>query len=317
MSPKHEPAPPEPTADDLLLRLAERYYFAHRTMVEIAAEFGISRFRVARLLAEAERRGAVRITLHRPADEVDDLSARLKRRYDLRHAVVVHGAQLSEQQLREALGREGARLLHTLLADGDVLGVGWGRAIEAVANAAGALPDCEVVQLSGITGHPSSNSMELVRRFSALTGAEAFPLYVPLLVPDAATATSLRQSDGVAETFARFEKVSVAVVAIGSWNPPNSQLHSVVSPRIREILTSAGLQAEIGGIFLDKDGVEIQTPLSDQIMSISAQQFAAIPTVVAVAGSVSKTNSIRAVLRGGYVNALVTDSGVARRLLDE
>lgn len=302
--------------DDLLLRVSERYHFGHRSHIDIGKEFGISRFRVARLLDEAERRGVVQITLHRPPPQHGGLAAELKAKYGLRQAAVVDSGAMSEQQLRDALGREGAVILHKLLADGDVLGVGWGRAVEAVANFAPALPRCQVVQLSGITGHPSSNSMELVRRFAGLTGEDAYPLYAPLIVPSAETAASLRLSDGIAETFTQFRNVSVALVAIGSWNPPNSQLHSVVGPKVREMLTSAGLQAEIGGIFLDADGDEIDTPLSNQIMSISSSDFRAIPTVIAVAGTVSKARSIRAVLNGGYVNALVTDSSAARRLLD-
>jgi len=305
-----------PDHDDLVLRVAERYHFARHSMVAIAQEFGISRFRVARLLDEGERRGAVRITLHRPRDGQRDLTTRLRSRYGLRHVAVVNASHLPEVQLREELGREGARLLAGLLADGDVLGVGWGRSVEAVANAVTTLPRCSVVQMSGITGHPSNNSMELVRRFSAITGEAAYPLYAPLLVPDAATAHALRTSHGIAETFERFRGISVGLVTVGSWDPPNSLLRSFISPRVREMLTAAGLQAELGGVFLDDEGHEIETPLSGQIMSISAEEFRAIPTVIAVAGHTSKARAIRAVLRGGYVNALVTDDAVARQLLD-
>lgn len=302
--------------DDLLLRVAERYYFARRSMVEIAREFGISRFRVARLLDEGERRGAVRITLHRPGRAQGELSTRLKAKYGVRHAVVVNSGGLGEGQLRLALGSAGARLLSSLLSDGDVLGVGWGRAVSAVADAAVNLPHCVVVQLSGITGPPSNNSMDLVRRFAALTGETAYPLYAPLLVPDAVTAKSLRSSPGIAETFARFRDVSVALVAVGSWDPPNSLLRSYIPPKVRDLLTAAGLRAELGGIFLDEDGREIATPLSHQILSISAAELADVPTVIAVAGHPSKAVAIRAALRGGYVNALVTDSAVAQALLD-
>lgn len=314
-TPPRRDAAPARSHDDTLLAVAQRYYFAQNSMVAIADELGISRFRVARLLEEAERRGAVRITLHRPTEVKNDAAAHLRARYGLRHAVVVSGGHLTEAQQRSALGRAGATLLQSLLADGDVLGVGWGRAVEAVADMSGTLPRCKVVQLSGITGHPNSNSMELVRRFSTLTGGDAYPLYAPLLSPNAATAASLRESDGIAETFALFREVSVAIVAIGSWNPPNSQLHTVVSPATREILTAAGLQSEIGGVFLDAEGQEIQTSLSDQIMSISAAELAQVPTVIAVAGGASKACSIRAALKGGYINALVTDQAAARHLL--
>ncbi|MBN8884073.1 MAG: sugar-binding transcriptional regulator, partial [Salana multivorans] len=53
----------------------------------------------------------------------------------------------------------------------------------------------------------------------------------------------------------------------------------------------------------------------DQIMSISAEELAQVPTVIAVAGGASKACSIRAALKGGYINALVTDQAAARHLL--
>ncbi|MCL3862077.1 sugar-binding transcriptional regulator [Actinotalea sp. K2] len=306
-----------PDQAELLLKVAKRYYFEQRSKVEIAGELGISRFRVARLLEEGIARGAVRITLHRPRERESQLSAQLKARYGLQHAIVVNSGNLSEPRLREALGRAGAKLLAGLLTDGDVLGVGWGRTVKAVAEAASDLPRCPVVQLSGIAGHPGENSMELVRIFSGLTGESAYPLYTPLLVPDAATAASLRRSPGVAETFGRFRDVSVALVAIGSWNPPNSQLRTLFSAQEKEMLAESGLQAEVGGVLLDAQGQEIVTRLSAQIMGITGPELAAIPTVIAVAGHVTKARAIRSVLLSGFVNALVTDSAVARVLLEE
>ncbi|MCV2395132.1 transcriptional regulator [Actinotalea sp. M2MS4P-6] len=300
--------------DSLLVDVSRRYHFDGMSMVDIAGELEISRFRVARLLDEAKRRGVVRITLHRPLEGESALAVRLRERYGLRHAVVVRAGAVPEAQLRQMLGREAARLLARLLADGDVLGVGWGRAVKAVADAAPTLARCPVVQLSGITGRPGDNSSELVRLFSSLTGEPAFPLYAPLVLPDAATARALRTSHGIAETFARFRDVSVALVAVGSWDPPNSQLRQYVSPADRDLLTRCGLQAELGGIFLGQDGEELDTPLARRVISISASDLSAVPTVVAVAGHVSKVRAIRAVLKGGYVSALVTDSTVARRL---
>jgi len=302
--------------DELLLRVAQRHYFARRSLVEIGRELGISRFRVARLLEEGERRGVVDITLHRPAGTRRDLTIRLKAKYGLRHAVIVNAGGPGESRLRLALGKAGAQLLSNLLRDGDVLGVGWGRSVSAVADAAVSLPRCEVVQLSGITGPPDYSSMDLVRRFATLTGEAAYPLYAPMLLPDAVTANSLRRSAGIADTFARFRDVSVAIVAVGSWDPPNSLLRSHIPAKERDLLTAAGLRAELGGILLDAEGREIVTPLADRILSISGPELVRIPTVVAVAGRASKAVAIRAALQGGYVNALVTDAVAAQMLVE-
>ncbi|WP_152188151.1 sugar-binding transcriptional regulator [Georgenia satyanarayanai] len=313
----HRPDGSPLTHDELLIDVARRYYFSNESKVEIATTLGLSRFKVARMLEEAVHRGAVRITLHRPTTRASELSVRLKQRYGLNHAVVVPTEQRTEPEVRRLLGDAGARLLTTLLAEGDVLGVSWGRTIKALAEATVSLPRVPVVQLSGIAGNPGENSMELVRILSSITKDDAFPLYTPLLVPDAATARSLRHSPGVAEAFDRFRSVSVAVVAVGSWNPANSQLRTFFSTQDQAALTAMGLQAETGGILLDAEGREIDSPVVERIMGISSVELRAVPTVVAVAGHVTKAKAIRSVLLAGIANALVTDEAVARLLLQE
>ena len=71
--------------DELFQRavIARRYYLEGRTRVEIAEEFGLSRFKVARMLEEALESGMVEITIHDPGSIDVGLSTELQRRYSL------------------------------------------------------------------------------------------------------------------------------------------------------------------------------------------------------------------------------------------
>jgi DNA-binding transcriptional regulator LsrR (DeoR family) len=53
--------------DELLAQVSSDYYLENRPKVEIAASHGISRFQVARLLAEAREKGIVEIKVHFPS----------------------------------------------------------------------------------------------------------------------------------------------------------------------------------------------------------------------------------------------------------
>src|SRR5437868_1528766 len=76
-----------------------------------------------------------------------------------------------------------------------------------------------------------------VRQISARNGGPAYPMYVPQVLPDAATAQAMRQQPEVAEAYRRFPSISKAIVAVGSWTPPNSQLYdSLTEPERRDIL---------------------------------------------------------------------------------
>src|SRR5690348_17353674 len=77
--------------DELFQRatIARRYYLEGRTRVEIAEEFGLSRFKIARLLEDAVESGMVEIKIHDPGSVDVEMSHALQRRYSLQHAYAV------------------------------------------------------------------------------------------------------------------------------------------------------------------------------------------------------------------------------------
>ena len=92
----------------LLATVARRHYLDRRSKVEIAEEFGLSRFKVARLLDAAHETGIVHIEI-RHVDGIDvDLSARLQERFQLQHAVVVDTPSDDPADVRQHLGRAAA-----------------------------------------------------------------------------------------------------------------------------------------------------------------------------------------------------------------
>src|SRR5688572_16065176 len=64
--------------------VARRYYIDGRSKIEIAQEFEVSRFKVARLLEAARESGLVRIEIGQAGLIDVDLSTRLQDRYRLR-----------------------------------------------------------------------------------------------------------------------------------------------------------------------------------------------------------------------------------------
>src|SRR5438309_1800525 len=76
-------------------------------------------------------------------------------------------------------------------------------------------------------------SVEAVRRAAQVSGGDAHPIYAPMLLPDAATAAALRNQTGIARAFEYFDKVTVACVSIGSWEPGISTVHDMLSDEER------------------------------------------------------------------------------------
>ena len=87
----------------LLTAAAARRYFDGVSKSEIAAELGVSRFKVAGLLDHARASGLLRIEFDYRGEL--DLSPRLRLAYGLRHCAVVDCPDDDEALLRAALGR--------------------------------------------------------------------------------------------------------------------------------------------------------------------------------------------------------------------
>jgi len=297
--------------------VARRYYIDGASKVDIANEFGLSRFKVARLLEEARRSGLVRIDIAVPAEIDAELSDALRAAYGLHHAIVVTATGSTGADVRPHLAKVAAEYLTEILVDGDVLGFACSRTLNAMTLALTQLARCTVIQLTGaLSGvNVEANSVELVRRVASLAGGPAYPIYAPLVVPDPTTAEVLRQQPEVAEVMARYRDITKAVVAVGSWDPPDSLVRAAMSDAEGEALRERGVHAEVCARLLDSEGQPVVTDLAERVIAITPEQLREIPEVIAVAGGSNKAGAIRAALRSKLVSSLVTDAGVARHLL--
>ena len=138
--------------------IARRYYLDGRTRVQIAEEFDLSRFKVARILEDAVASGMVEITVHAPESIDIDLSRALKDKFGLRMAFAVRTASDEQDELWDAVGRVTADLLSEIVTAADVLGVDCGRTLSRMATHIDAIAACDVVQLTGMAGAVGATS---------------------------------------------------------------------------------------------------------------------------------------------------------------
>ncbi|KGI71236.1 DNA-binding transcriptional regulator [Mycolicibacterium rufum] len=295
--------------------IARRYYLEGRTRVEIAEEFGLSRFKVARMLEEALESGMVEITIHDPGSIDVDLSAALQKRYGLQHAYAVVAQSKNTADRVEAVAKAMADLLQSILREGDVIGIDCGRTMTRIAPYLQSLPTCDVVQLTGLAGGLTSNGADLTRRISEVTGGRSWPLYAPYVVADARTAESLASTPPIKDAFANQSRVTCALVSVGGWTPEASQVYTSISEEEAAALYETGVRAETCGLLLDANGTRV-AGLDERRMGITEEGLRAIPTVIAICAGAEKITATRAVLRSGLVSALVTDTEIAAAVLD-
>jgi DNA-binding transcriptional regulator LsrR (DeoR family) len=305
----------------LTASIARRYYLDGKSKIEIAEEFALSRFKVARLLESARASGLVRIEISYPGELDLELSGVLAERFGLRHAIVVDTPEDDPASLRAHLGTAAAELLTEILEPDDVLGLGWSRSVSAVAAALtqlpAQLPPTPVVQLTGALSRDDGDdgSVDVVREVARVSGGPAYFFHAPFVVADPATARALRRQPEVARTFDRFATVTKALVGIGRWAPAQSTVYDAATDRERRALTRQDVCAEVSGVFVTPAGDTPVTALTERMIGVSADRLRSVAEVVAVPYDAVKAPAVVAALRSGLVGSLVTHSSLARAVL--
>ena len=217
------------------------------------------------------------------------MSTALQRQYSLQHAYAVTADSNNSADRVETVAKATAELMHSILHDGDVIGVDCGRTVAHVAPHLSRLPKCDVIQLTGLAGTLTTTGVHLVRRISAITGGTSWPLYAPLAMADARTAGSLADDPQIQETRAQQSKVSCAIVSIGAWSARRVPgLH--VATRRRA--AGRGVCAETCALLLDANCNRVHG-LGECHMGISDGNLRTIPTVIAVTTGPEKIARLR------------------------
>ncbi len=295
---------------------ARRYFIAQRTKLQIAEEMNLSRFKVARLIEAAIAEGIIQFKISEPDDLNTELGDAVRRAFGLKAVLVLEGQELPAAQLTAPLGNLAAQYLEETLVDHQVLGVAWGRTLAAAAKALTRLPNVDVVQAGGNPAGVefSQNPVELVHSVASLSGGRAYPIFGPMWADDPTLIARLRQEPSIAGAIALYDRIDVLVTGIGAW-PAESGLAHGFPGDWRDEALRRGVRADLCATLIDRDGREVDSPLATNGLCISTAQLRRVPDVIGVGGGTEKSEAIRGVLRGGWINVLITDAGVARALL--
>lgn len=299
----------------VMAALARRFYLDDVSKTELATEFAMSRFRVARMLQQAREVGLVTITINDGADELDVLSEQLREHLLLDECVVVT-AGATEADNRRRLARAAAAEMKRHIRAGDLVGLSWGRTLVSIGEELADLPPSTLIQLTGIVGNDFSQSpVEVIRRIADRSSVHTLSLFCPLYAVSPDAAAAFRLDPAVRRVIDAYAQLDLAVLSLGSWDPPITQLLSTFSPEVVAELTAAGARAEMAGIFVRDDGAVADAAVAARRISVSVDDLLRTPRVLTAAGSVEKAPAIAAIARSGLVTSLVTDDLTAVELM--
>jgi DNA-binding transcriptional regulator LsrR (DeoR family) len=115
----------------------------------------------------------------------------------------------------------------------------------------------------------------------------------------------------------QFRRMTMALVGIGAMQPSVMIANSgnAFSNEELQDLAKRGAVGDISLQFFDRNGAPVHGPHDDRVIAVTLEELKKTPRVIGVAGGERKVEAIRACLKGGYINVLVTDKFTAEKLL--
>jgi DNA-binding transcriptional regulator LsrR (DeoR family) len=314
--------PPESDQLRLMGKVARMYHERGLNQPQIAAALSLSQPRVSRLLRQAAELGIVKTVVTMPPGTHTDVEDALQDRFRMRDVVVVDASGGGGDVL-PALAAATASYLDVTLTGGHVIGVSsWSEtlmgAVDLMQPKNAQVADL-IVQILGGLGNSAvqMQATRLTDRLADLTGATPVLLPAPGLVGSPAIRKTLLRDATIAETAALWKRLDVALVGIGSLQPsPLVQRsgNAIGEPELEE-LRGLGAVGDVCFRYFDADGHHVHTQFDDRLIGITADELRNVSRRIGVAGGDRKFTAIRAALRGGWINVLITDLAMAKRLI--
>jgi len=306
----------------LLMEIARAYYLENRNQSEIARSAGVTRSQISRYLKEVRERGIVQIRIVEPDHQFDDLRASLKRAFPgLKHVVIAPSFREDLESTREIVGRYAANFLRDAVRPGQKLVFGCGRTLRSVA--AALLPrrvaGLSVVQAMGNLGHDAHgiDYNEITR--AAAHPFEARPYFISspaiLGVGSGNAKDLIAANPTIRDVLDMARTGDVYVVGVGSLQ--SDQLYVQVGMIQQEEIDALKGKAvgDICGRFFDQSGRERDSSFASRIIGIQLEDLRRARLSLGVACGSDKVAPIIGALRGGFINAIVSDEKTIAEVL--
>lgn len=297
------------------------YYLEERSQADIAKELGVAHATVNRMIKRGRAEGLVQIKITSPIQDLLVLEARLAKLGGLKNAVVTPtGGDSLETALRE-VGVAAANHLTSVLQDGQTLAITGGKGVSSVALGLDT-SQRRKVDLYPITGLVQGKHYTDVNHVAAIMadklGGQSFQIHAPLFADTPEMRDMVLQMGPVRRVFEQARQADVVVVGIGSILTDDSSYYELDPDNgiDREQIEQVGARSELVAHLLTGDGAACDYERNRRLVSLTLNELRAIPTRIGVASGLNKSAPILSVLRGGYLDTLITDEATALRVLE-
>lgn len=247
-----------------------------------------------------------------------ELAEDLTKQFMLKKCEVVPSA--SEEESIVGLAQAGAAAMENELAapDGKLIAVGTGRTLRACVEELNAMnrPDHTIVGLLGHTMPGGQSTLfNVVERMADRINASFYPMSLPLYAQNAKERELYRLLDMAKQIHQKAQSADVMFVGLGhiGLDAPLF-IDGFMSRKEVASYIKAGAVGEITGWLFDENGQVIEGHANDRVNSVPLIPYQE-KLVYGIASGTPRVQAIRAAMRGGLINCLITNEATAELIL--
>ena len=299
--------------ESLMIKTAWYYYLDNMTQQRISEHLGISRMRVVKLLEKARSTGVIQFKIREDSVSRLLMERKLAEVYGLKDTLIAPTTPESTSS-NENIARAAAMYISNRLDTNTFINMGYGETQSHILNNLATIAEhtLSVVSLTGGVSYYLPNTM------SSTFNAKLYLIPAPLMVSSKEVVDAIRKESSVIEILRMVQLSSLSVVGIGALQDNATIIKSGILNKSDFLYLK--MQGAVGDIlchFIDKDGKLIETSIEDRLISTPLHTLRKLDNVIGVAAGSEKVDAIRAVLKGGYIDILITDESTAAQLLEE
>jgi len=296
----------------LMIKISWYYYIDNMTQQRISEFLGISRVRVVRLLEKARTTGIIQFKIREDSASRLQLEKKLAETYSLKDTFIVPSPP-NDISVNENIARAAAMYINNRLGNNNFINMGYGDTQSRILNNLATMAErpLSVVSMTGGVSYYLPNNM------STIFNAKLYLIPSPLLVSSKEVVEAIRNEGSINEISRMLQLSSLSVVGIGSMGDNATIIKSgILSKNDLLYLQMKGAVGDILCHFIDKDGNLVETNIEERLITTPLSTLLNLNNVIGVAAGDDKVTAINAVLKGGYIDILITDESTAFQLLE-
>lgn len=293
------------------------------TQAEIADRTGQSHSTVNRLIKQGHDLGMVEISIRSPFQDHLALERDLARISGLREVVVEAITSDNADAVLARVGMAAADLLVNRVKPGQTICVSGGKGVTACVAGlrnVSAIKGLSVVPATGLVqGKHYTDVNHAAASMAQALGGEAVQMLSPMFAETEEQHAMITGMRTVSKVLDRARGADLAVVGVGGLRERATSyfdLHHDVPAEADELFAS-GAVAELLARVLDEEGRVTDYARNGLVVALTPDELRRVPISIGVAAGQKKAEAICAVVRGGYINTLVTDETTARAVLHQ